>query len=86
MAEVSEKEYKRLKRQAEEAKTEHDRAQGQLEAAMERLEEEFECTTLKEADKLQKQLDKEAAEAEAEYEAARDEFEEQWAERVDDDE
>lgn len=81
---VEEKEYKKLKKQADDAKTEHDRAAGQLEAAMSRLEEEFDCEDLVAAEKLLKKLDSEATKAEGKYEKAKTKFEEEWAERVDD--
>lgn len=79
---IDEREYKRLKRQADEAQTAHDRAEGQLEAAYERLEEDFGCSDLEEAEAELKKLERAATKAEAAYNAAKDDFEEEYAERI----
>ena len=79
---IDEQEYKKLKRLAEEAQSDKDRATGQLEAAMQRLRDEFECDSLEEAEALQKRLDKEAAKTEKEYDAAREAFKVEWGEKI----
>jgi len=75
---VNEREFKELRRQAEEAKTTRDRAAGQLEAAMARLLDEFGCKTLEEAETLLTKLEAEAATAEADYETEVAKFKETW--------
>jgi hypothetical protein len=82
---VNEAEYKRLKKQAEQAKADHDRAQGQLDSALERMAEEFGCTTLAEAKTLQAKLDKAEAKAAAHYEKACAAFEAEWGGRLEGD-
>lgn len=77
---IDEKEFKKLKQRAEDARAARDRAAGQLEGAMARLQEEFGCGTLKEAEKKAKQLSREADAAEASYNEAMTDFEERWGE------
>lgn len=78
MNKIDEKRFKELRRFAEEAREERDRAAGQLEAAMQRLEEEFGCKTIKEAQRKLKALQKETDAAIAEYEKQANAFEEEW--------
>lgn len=80
---VTEAEYKRLKRIADRAAKDHAKAEGQLEAAMGRLKEEFGCTTLKGAAALQKKLDADADKATVAYTKAKDAFEAEYAEDLD---
>lgn len=82
---VSNKEYKLLRSQHEAARTERDRAQGQLDAAMKTLREEFDCEDINEAHDLLARLDREAEEAEADYEKAKAAFEKDWGERFGED-
>ena len=82
MAVISEKEYKRLKRMADEAKTESDRAQGQLDAAMATLKNEFGCSNMKQAEKVLEELNAEMEKAQEDYDKAKKKFEEEWSERL----
>lgn len=75
---IDEKEYKRIKRAADEARQARDRAAGHLEGVMERLREEFGCDTIQAAEKKLKTLTKEAKAAEAAYREAVEAFEEKW--------
>ncbi len=77
---IDEKEFRKLKQRADDAKEAKARAAGQLDAAMSRLEEDFGCKTIKEAEKKVKQLTKDATSAEAAYETALADFEEKWGE------
>lgn len=81
---IDEKEFKRLKLRAEEARDAHARATGQLDGAMSRLVE-FGCSSIKEAEKKVKQLTKDAEAAEASYNDALADFEENWGEYAGDD-
>jgi len=67
---IDERKFKQLKQQADDARAARDRAAGQLEATMQRLKNEFDCSTIEEAEKLLVKLNKEAAKAEAEYDEA----------------
>jgi len=75
---IDEKKFRVLKRQAEEARTASDRAAGQLEATMKRLEEEFGCKTVKAAERKVEELAAEAALVEEAYNEAVEAFEEEW--------
>lgn len=75
---IDEAKYKKLKKQAEEARSDRDRATGQLEAIMARLHDEYDCDTIEQAEKKLTKLTKAAKEAEAAYDSAVEEFEEQW--------
>jgi len=77
---VSEKEYKALKRKADEARQARDKAAGQLDAAMERLQVSFGCKTLEDAKRKAAELEREADKAEAAYSKAVKVFEEEWDE------
>lgn len=74
--------YKRLKEKADKAKQDHDRAVGALEQLMSKLEEDFDCKTVEQAEKLVKKLSTEAKEAEELYDQRLAEWEEQWGQKV----
>lgn len=67
---VSESQFKELKREVENAKTEADRAQGALSQLVATLKNEFGCKTPGEAKEKLAQLRKEADTAEQEFETA----------------
>ena len=75
---VDEQEFKKLRRRAQAAQQARDKAEGQLEAAMERLHDEFGCDTVKAAEAMAKDLKREAEAAEAAYDEAAASFEEAW--------
>ena len=79
---IDEAEYRALKKKAEDAKTERDKAQGQLDAAMATLRDEFGCDTIEEAQEKMKKLEAEATKTEAAYETAKSKFETDWNERL----
>jgi len=80
---IDEQEFKRLKRRAMAARAARDKAAGQLEAAMERLESEFGCATIAAAEKEAARLEREAVKAEGVFNKAVATFEEEWDERLD---
>lgn len=79
---IDEEKFIQLKKQAEEAQTARDKASGQLEFAMKRLKNEFECSSIKEAEAKLKSLTKESEQAEEEFELAIKSFEEKWNDRI----
>lgn len=79
---ITEDEFRKLKRRADLAKQTRDKAEGQLEAAMDRLREEFGCKTVESAEEQLANLKAEAAEAERAYNKAVDAFEESWGDRT----
>lgn len=76
------KRYNELKNRVAELEREANRAEGALAQVMEKLSEEFECKSLKQADRLVAKLEKEAKEAEDEYDEAMKQFEKQWDDRL----
>ena len=72
--------YKQLKTEVDELQREINKAEGALEQLTERLQSEFGCKTLEQAEKLLRKMQKEAKQAEDEYNEALSEFEEQWLE------
>lgn len=81
---IDEKQFKQLRQRADAARKARDRAEGQLESAMERLQDEFGCDTIEKAEKLARTLKKEAATAEAKYDEAVAAFEESWEAQLED--
>lgn len=79
---ITEAEYKRLKALADTAKSERDKALGQLDAAMTTLRDEFGCNTIEKAQKKLKELNEEADAGEEAYNAAKAKFEQDWDERL----
>lgn len=79
---IDEAEFKKLKHRAEAARQARDKASGQLDAAMERLQTEFGCNTIEEAEAKATKLKREAEKAETAYHRAVKEFEEQWDDRL----
>jgi len=74
--------FKKLKAKADKARQVRDRAAGQLDASMSRLENEFGYTTVKEAKAALKKLKTKAAAEEKKYNAAVIAFEESWDEQL----
>ena len=81
---IDERKFRELKKQATDARAARDKAAGQLEAATERLESEFGCKTIAEAEKKLAQLEREAAKAEGAFDKAVAVFEGEWDDRLDD--
>lgn len=82
---IDEKEFEELKKRVAKATQARDKAAGALENVMERLQKEFGCKTLAQAEKKVTVLAKEADQAEAAYDRALVAFEEEWEEYIKDD-
>lgn len=79
---MNEEEYKALKRQAEEAKAEADRAQGALDNLKKRLKEDFGVNDLKSARNLLKELEREKLSAEKQFNKALEDYKKKWNEQT----
>lgn len=75
---MNEDQYRKLKREVEQAKAEAERAQGALEQLMRRLGEEFECEDLKEAKRLLMDLQEKKEKAERAFDKALKDYEFKW--------
>lgn len=75
---ISEKEYQRLKTDAQNAKSEFERAQGALEEMESRLKKEFKCSNLEEAEQLLEELKEEETKAERNFNKAKEDYERKW--------
>jgi predicted nucleic acid-binding Zn-ribbon protein len=78
---ISEQEFSTLRRRVANAKTDRDRAAGSLQAAMERLNSDFECRTIAEAEKKLEEMQREAEKAEQDFAEAVANFEQEWDEQ-----
>jgi hypothetical protein len=74
--------YLKLKKQAESAQQEADKAEGALELLMKRLKEEFDCSSLKEAEKKLERLEKQTEDSKKEFEKAVGDFEKKWGNEI----
>lgn len=74
--------FSRLKKRAEKAKSECDKAEGVLDEQKKKLKADFDVDTIAAAEELLKKLEEEEAEAETNYKKALAEFELQWGEKV----
>lgn len=72
------KRYQALKRAAEMAKSDADKAQGAFEQMMTRLKNEFGCSSSDEARKQMKKLEEDVERKEKEFNKALQEFEEKY--------
>jgi len=73
----------RLKKKAEAAQREADKAQGALDQILYQLLDEFECKSLKAAKKLLTEIQGKEQEAQETFQEALTEFEEEWGEALD---
>ena len=71
-----------LKARAEKMRQEKDRAQGRLEEAQKRMQEEFGVSTAEEADKLLKKLKKETEAAQEKFDTELAAFQEKWGDQL----
>lgn len=78
MPEISEDQYRKLKAEVERAKSDAERAQGALDQLMSRLEKEFECSSIKEAQKLLAELEAKEKAAKAAFQKAFTDYERKW--------
>lgn len=74
--------YRRLKRQADDAKAEVDRAEGALSQLMKKLKEDFDCDTLDAAKSLLKQKTAERDEVEQKYNQELASFQKKWGDKI----
>ena len=74
--------YKRLRAKADKAKSDIDKAEGSRDQLMKKLLEDFECTTIDEAELKHKELKSQSEELEAKYEFELKEFEEEFGEKI----
>lgn len=78
MQEMNYRRYEKLRKEVEELKRESDRADGAYEQLKEKLKEEFDCDTIKQAKGLLLRLRKEARQANKKAEAELEAFSEKW--------
>ena len=71
-----------LKRRAEAAQQTADRAQGAYDQLMAKLQQDFECASIEEAEKKLASLEQKNKKAEAAFEEAVEEFETKWATKL----
>lgn len=76
--EVTEELYLELRREATEAKEKAQRARGALDTLMKRLKDEWDCTTLPEAEKRLAEMERAADKARKELDTARSEYYRKW--------
>lgn len=77
---MNEDQYKKLKRESEEAKADSDRADGALEELISRLEKDFGCSNVKEGIQTLKELEQKRDKAETALNKLVEEYEEKWKE------
>jgi hypothetical protein len=75
---ISEKEYNRLKSQVEDARESASEAKGALDQLKKRLQEEFGCETVEDANKLLKEMERKLDKAETEYQEAVKDYRNKW--------
>ena len=78
MSELTEKRFRELKDEVQEARTAADKAKGAVETLVKNLQDEFKCKNPKEAKELLEELKKEADKAEKEFDKALKAYEEKW--------
>lgn len=76
--EISEQEYRKLKQEVEDTKSEASRAQGALDQLTARLKEEFGCRDIKEAKAKLAELRAKKEKAESAFNKAMDAYKEKW--------
>jgi hypothetical protein len=77
-AEITEDQYRRLKRAVDDARTEADRARGARDQLLSRLKEEFNCESLEGAKKMLEGLKAKKSKLQTAFEKAMEEYEEKW--------
>ena len=75
-------EFEKLRKTVEDAERKKERAQGSLDAALQRLKREFKISSLAEAEKMAKKLKKEAETEEAALEKDSKAFNKKWEGKV----
>ena len=77
------KEYEKLKARVDSLARDKARAEGALKQLLTQMEEEFNCKTLKGAEKKLKQLEQEAAQATEDFHTRLKEIVEEWEDKLD---
>jgi len=80
MHEITEKQYRELKQDVEDAKTEADKVKGALEATVATLKKDYGVSNLKEAKAKLAKLEKETETASLRFERSLKEYERRWHE------
>lgn len=75
---ITEEQFRRLKREVEDAKSESDQAQGALKQLMKRLVDEFGCSSAAAAKDELAKLERKEKKAREEFETAVAAYEEKW--------
>jgi len=81
---VSLDQYQKLKQRVDRLQREADKAAGARAERLKRLEDEFGCKSIKEAEKLLAKLEAEAKKVESDYQQAAAEFYEEWGDKLGD--
>ncbi len=76
------KKFQRLKEKAEALRTEAEQAKGALNQLMTKLNEEYDCQSIEDAEKLLEKYEKEVKKAEEDYDKELISFEEEWGEKL----
>ena len=77
---IDEAAFRRIKRKAENAKREYDRAVGGLQGLMDQLKSDFGCSTLEAGEAKLKELQRDIKKMAAKYDKAVNAFDEKWGE------
>ena len=75
-------EYQNLKNKADNLQRDADRLQGSLDLLNKQLKDDYDCNSVKEAEKMLAKLEKEEETANKDYEKAVREFEEKWKDQL----
>jgi hypothetical protein len=78
MSDITEKQYRELKQDVEDAKTEADKAKGALEATIATLKKDYDVSNLKEAKVKLAKFRKETETAQLRFERSLKEYERRW--------
>ena len=78
MNEITEDQYRKLKREVETAKSEAERARGAFEQVTSRLKSEFGCASIKEAKAKLLELEEVRDTAQQEFSSALDAYQKRW--------
>jgi len=76
------KKFTRLKEKAEALRTEAEQAKGALNQLKKKLEEDFGCQSIEDAERLLEKYEKEVKKAEEDYGEELISFEEEWGEKL----
>ena len=82
MSENTTKKFINLQTKVTKAQEEASKATGALDQIMQRLKDEFDCSTIEEAKNLLKKLEKKSEKEEKEFETALEKFENEWKEQL----